>query len=161
MLNCWTWLALLNTDWQGGDGKIYFKVSATVGKGQRGHGVNLSIQNPILVPISCSLGYLTFYSVWLKPGQRWLPWWLFQLLLVLRSICFSRFTSYPPSTLAKAISLQGRVQSKIKQWWLKPIPWWSGVKDLSYNPVVSFAPLASPRATVFCKEALEQGNKNI
>lgn len=31
------------------------------------------------------------------------------------SICFSGFTSHPPSTLAKVISLQGRVQHKIKQ----------------------------------------------
>lgn len=45
-----------------------------------------------------------------------------------------RANSHPASTLAKAISLQGRVQCEIKHWWLTPIPRWSRVRDLSCTP---------------------------
>lgn len=72
------------------------------------------------------------------------------------SICFSRLTSHPPSTLAKAISLQGHVQCMIKQWRLKAIPQCSRVRNLSYSHVVSFAPLASLRTRV-SSPGLKQG----
>lgn len=139
-------------------GKFISKFLLLWGGGLEGVSIK-AIRNPILVPFFFTLGYWAFYSAWLQPGQM-IASVTVPAVTCPCSICFLGLNSHPPSTLAKAISLQGRVQSKIKQWWLKAIPQWSRVRDLSYNRVVSFALPASPRATLSSKEGvLAQRNK--
>lgn len=78
-------------------------------------GVNQSIKNPILVPISSprEIEHVTLLGS--CQGKDDCNGDCSSCYLSLVLFAFSGLNSHPPSTLAKAISLQGRVQSTIKQ----------------------------------------------